>query len=258
MPIYRCNHCGFISEEANAAIGSPMPCARCGTAATVFGTVFYVEKLVERYFAAMRELKALREAEAEAHPEATASAEAAQGEPAALVGVDLNNTSLLATSEQHAPLQQWFASHQIEARFDYALADTSGFFDDAAQLIGERHELFGELIERIRWAYRKSHTWVNLELGELVGAEVILTHCAELKVTHLGEDDGLLAVDVDPGASSGDTSDGPQGRERQSNRQAVGVFAQHGTPISEGRGCTALRPARTANMQARRIQTLFA
>ena len=51
----------------------------------------------------------------------------------------------------------------------------------------------------------------SLIAGTVVGAEVILTHCAEVKVTHLGEDDGLLAVDVDPGASSGDTSDGPQG-----------------------------------------------
>ncbi len=32
-----------------------------------------------------------------------------------------------------------------------------------------------------------------------VSAEVILTHCAEVKVTHLGEDDGLFgAVHVDP------------------------------------------------------------
>lgn len=186
MPIYRCNHCGFISEEASAAIGASMPCARCGTAATVFGTVFYVEKLVERYFAAMRELKALREAEAESETgtpsQASAPAAAAPDETDALQGVDLNNTSLLATAEQHAPLQQWFASHRIEARFDYALADTSGFFDDAAQLIGERHELFGELIERVRWAYHKSHTWVNLELGELAqkDAQAINALCRQL------------------------------------------------------------------------------
>jgi len=62
----------------------------------------------------------------------------------------------------------------------------------------------------------------------LVSAEVILTHCAEVKVTHLGEDDGLFgAVDVDPGASSGDTSDGPKGRRGESDRQAVGLLAQH-------------------------------
>ncbi|MGB6100363.1 MAG: TniQ family protein [Comamonas sp.] len=60
------------------------------------------------------------------------------------------------------------------------------------------------------WAYwHLKHQFPGVWM--CVGAEVILTHCAEVKVTHLGEDDGLLAVDVDPGASSGDTSDGPQG-----------------------------------------------
>lgn len=56
-----------------------------------------------------------------------------------------------------------------------------------------------------------------------VSAGVILTHCAELKVLHLGEnDDFLRAVDVDPGESSGDTSDGPAGRTNQSDRGAIG------------------------------------
>jgi Transposase len=60
----------------------------------------------------------------------------------------------------------------------------------------------------------------------VVRAEVVLTHCAEVKVTDLGEDDGLFgAVDVDPGASSGDTSDGPKGRGGQSDREAVGLLA---------------------------------
>ncbi len=94
--------------------------------------------------------------------------------------------------------------------------------------------------------------------AELVGAEVILTHCAEVKVTHLGEDDGLCAVDVDPGASSGDTSDGPKGRECQSDREAVGLLAQHGSPVLERRDGAPLRPARSAPMQARRVQALFA
>ena len=65
-----------------------------------------------------------------------------------------------------------------------------------------------------------------------VSARVILTHCAKVNVTHLGEDDGLLgAVDVDPGGSSGDTSDGPKGRIDQGDSQAVWVFAQHGAPV---------------------------
>ena len=59
------------------------------------------------------------------------------------------------------------------------------------------------------------------------------TVTAEVKVTHLGEDDGLFgAVDVAPGECSGDTSDGPKGRGGQSDREAAELFAQHGTAIS--------------------------
>lgn len=47
-----------------------------------------------------------------------------------------------------------------------------------------------------------------------VGADVKLTLCAEVKVTHLGDDGSLFeAADVDSGASGGDTSNGPKGRE---------------------------------------------
>ena len=189
MPIYRCNQCGFVSEEATAPIGTQMPCARCGTATTVFGTVFYVEKLVERYFSAMREIKALQQPDAPpaAEPASGSSAAAAapnatQVMPSPLQDVNLHNTSLLATAEQHAPLQAWFAARQIEAQFDYAQVDTSGFFDDAARMVGQGYALFAELMDRVRFAYRKSHSWVNLELASLPqkDAQAINTLCRQL------------------------------------------------------------------------------
>ena len=180
MPLYRCNKCGFVSEEASTPIGAQMPCARCGTAATVFGTVFYVEKLLERYFAAMREVKALQQADSE--PEAAPAAADASTAHAATQDIDLHNTSALATAEQHAPLQQWFAARRIDAKFDYAQADTSGFFDDAARMVGGNYALFGELMERVRFAYRKSHSWVNLELARLPqkDAQAINALCRQL------------------------------------------------------------------------------
>jgi integrase len=49
----------------------------------------------------------------------------------------------------------------------------------------------------------------------------------EVDLTHLGDADGLLAVHVDPGASSGDTSDGPKGRRGAADRAGAGLFAQH-------------------------------
>ena len=154
----------------------------------VYGTVFYVEKLVERYFSALREVAALQQPDkqgpdaADSAPGALAVAEQPVSPADTLAGIDPNNTTLLATAEQHAPLLSWFAARQIEARFDYAQVDTSGFFDDAARMLGEGYALYGELIDRVRFAYRKSHGWINLELGNVSqkDAQAINTLCRQL------------------------------------------------------------------------------
>lgn len=183
MPLYRCNQCGRVAEDALFIVGAQMPCSGCGTQSTVFATVFYVEKLLERHFATLRELKALQAADnAEAAPPEQPHSAAVAEPAAAVLDGDLHNTRALATPEQHAPLQAWFAARQIEAQFDYAQVDTSGFFDDAARQIGDGYALFSELMERVRFAYRKSHSWVNLELGNLSqkDAQAINTLCRQL------------------------------------------------------------------------------
>ena len=58
MPIYRCNQCSHVSESPTA--GTRVRCAQCQTHCSVFETAFYVGKLIERYTAAMREIKALQ------------------------------------------------------------------------------------------------------------------------------------------------------------------------------------------------------
>lgn len=187
MPIYRCNQCSFVSEDATTPVGTRVACGRCGTPSMVYGTVFYVEKLVERYFSALREVAALQQPDkqgpdADSAPGALAVAEQPTSPADTLAGIDPNNTTLLATAEQHAPLLSWFAARQIEARFDYAQVDTSGFFDDAARMLGEGYALYGELIDRVRFAYRKSHGWINLELGNVSqkDAQAINTLCRQL------------------------------------------------------------------------------
>jgi hypothetical protein len=46
MPVYRCNKCGHVSESGVA--GTQVPCAACQSPCSVFDTVFYVQKLIER------------------------------------------------------------------------------------------------------------------------------------------------------------------------------------------------------------------
>lgn len=177
MPIYRCNKCGFISEDTQTPINTQAPCGRCGNLSTVYGTVYFVEELVKRLAAATRELQTLKAA-AEAAPPAVAPARAS--DPAQTPAPSFSGA--LVSAEQHAPLLQWFAARKIEAQFDYANVDTSGFFDDAALQLGDDYERFGELIDRVRFAYRKSHGWVNLELGNLSqkDAQAINRLCREL------------------------------------------------------------------------------
>ncbi len=167
MPIYRCNKCGLVSENTLAPVSSKTDCERCGTPSTVFNSVYYVEKLVERYVAALREIEALKRPDKEAMDSAPDPGANQPPPDQSLLSLDIHNTSILATAQQHAPLKAWFAARQIDAKFDHTLVDTSGFFDDAAKLIGERFVLFGELVDRIRYAYRNSHGNVSIEVGSL-------------------------------------------------------------------------------------------
>jgi hypothetical protein len=169
MPVYRCNQCGHVSESGVA--GTQVACSVCQTPCSVFDTVFYVKKLIERYSAAIREVKALQaderqgpEGDQDAPPQTTRDE-----------GQDSDSENY-ATAAQHAPIEMWLKSKQIDARFDHSTVDTSGYFDEAAQQLGKNHALFGELIQRVNWSYRKSHTGLNIDLSGVAQKDVqILT-----------------------------------------------------------------------------------
>lgn len=186
MSIYRCNKCGFVSETVATLPGGKINCGRCANPSTVYETAFFVEKLTERYFAALREIEALKATDKTQAPQPpTDKARPLAAAPqAAALPVDLNllNTALLATPAQHQALKQWFESRQIEARFDFSSVDTTGFFDDAARALGDNFALYGELLDRIRYAYRNSHSGLNLELASLSqkDAQAINSLCRQL------------------------------------------------------------------------------
>jgi hypothetical protein len=172
MPIYRCNKCGSVAETVAVAPGNKIPCARCANPSTVYEAPFFVEKLAERYFAALREIESLKSTD-KAEGQVTACKPTPAPEPVAaapaiaLDQINLLNTDKLATPEQHQVLKGWFETRQIEAQFDYSNVDTTGFFDDAARALGDNLALFTELLDRIRYAYRNSHSGLNLELANL-------------------------------------------------------------------------------------------
>lgn len=180
MSIYRCSSCGFIAETVVAA-GEKLPCGKCGTSSTLFSTTFYVQKLVERYLAVRRELEAFKQTMTDTDGETSVAEE--QSAAAGLLNADdLNNTDLLATDAQHQPLRDWFGARRIETTVDLSAVDTTGYFDEAALQIGERHALLAELIEKVRYAYRQNFSWVKFNLAKYGPADRqrILDFCRQL------------------------------------------------------------------------------
>lgn len=150
MPIYRCNACGFIHELAPTLTPSHTPCGKCQTSCTVYETPYFVGEIIKRLASTTQELQRIKST------------------------VSLIDTQPSTPPAATAPtaLADWFAARQIEVQLNPALSDTSGFFDDAARQIGDGYALFGELLDRIRFAYRNSHHTVHLDLSQLAQKEV--------------------------------------------------------------------------------------
>lgn len=180
MTIYRCLACSFIGEHT-AAAGAQAVCAKCATANKLFDTPFYVQKLVERYLATRRELDAFKAAVADPENEASPAIEAAPA-AASLTAAELANTVALATEAQHQPLREWFAVRRIEATFVLQAVDTTGYFDEAAREIAAHYEPLAALLERIRFAYRKEFSWINMDLSDRTEEVLqgILSFCRQL------------------------------------------------------------------------------
>jgi hypothetical protein len=102
-----------------------------------------------------------------------------------------------------------------------------------------------------------------LASGELskpsVSADAKVAHCAEVNLTHLGNNGGFArAVDVEPGASSGDTSFGPSWVWSARDSAAVRLFAEYGEAVPSGPKGRSLRPACPAVDQTGGVQGLSA
>ncbi len=176
MAILRCNKCGLLAEQGDGLAGQSIACPKCAEPAKVYPTLFFIERLLDKYFDAQRELIRLK------------SATTAQNAPqpvthaAPLTGLDLGNTDQLATEIQHGPIYDWFHKRQIKVQANLRGVDTSGFFDEVAEVIGSDLMLFKEVIDRIRWSQQKEYngTTISLEKKTPDEAKALVTFCKQL------------------------------------------------------------------------------
>ncbi|MBL8430232.1 MAG: hypothetical protein JNJ95_10135 [Dechloromonas sp.] len=178
MAIIRCNKCTLLAEQPDNLAGQSIACPKCGTPAAVYSTLFFIEKLLDKYFDAQREVIRLKSATSSPHTEAPEAA------PASLpqTDVDLANSDFLATELQHGPIYDWFHKKQIKVQANMRGVDTSGFFDEVAEAIGNNFDVLKEVLERIRWSQHKEHasTTIQLDKKSPADAKAISAFCQQL------------------------------------------------------------------------------
>lgn len=174
MAIIRCNQCTLLAEQPDNLAGKQMACPKCGAATTVYPTLFFIEKLLDKYFTAQREVIRLKGTTAPQTETKPANPE--------LAGIDLANTDFLASELQHGPIYDWFRKKQIKVQANTRGVDTSGFFDEVAEAIGANLPVLKEVLERIRWSQQKEHAsaTINLDKKSPEEAKAISTFCQQL------------------------------------------------------------------------------
>ncbi len=177
MAIFRCNQCGLLQEKPDSLAGQNISCPRCTGSFPVYPTLFFVEKLLEKYLVTRKKLALLKDADT-----SQTVADALPSEPAQLDDIDLGSTDLLASEVQHGPIYDWFHKRQIKVKANLHSVDTTGFFDEVAEAIGANLPVLREVVERIRWSQQKGYASTTISLGNMApqDAAAISAFCQQL------------------------------------------------------------------------------
>ncbi len=177
MGIYRCSYCKHIDESSQENV--ILDCEKCGEAVKVYNSVLFVKNILTRWAKTIRELNSLKSQEVEG---IFSQEMMSERDGNLLSDVKISETDILATKEQHAPLEKWFNSAKIRPVFDYSTVDMSGYYDEAAQAIATQYEIFSRIMGRITWSYRKEHSGLSIDLRKYSqkDAQKINNICREL------------------------------------------------------------------------------
>jgi phage FluMu protein Com len=161
VAIFRCNGCGHLREVTNDYIGKSVKCPNCKKPNSVHDTVRFLEKVIGKYIDKSKELHDLQNNE-----KSTVHLNSSHGGQSTLTGLDIFNTSELASYDQYGSILSWFNERQIELEIDHKAVDTRGFFDEVAVELGDNYDTLKHVTNQIKFAQGKSFTRTKIELSK--------------------------------------------------------------------------------------------
>jgi predicted nucleic acid-binding Zn-ribbon protein len=123
MAIIRCTKCAHLAERADGEIGLLLACPRCGNRTPVYPTLFFVTRLLEKYFAARHQVTRLNVAGG------SDTATVARPADATALPVAVDRT---AGSEQNPPDEM---ARGLSAMYDLSFVSERGLSQHLARLL---------------------------------------------------------------------------------------------------------------------------
>ena len=178
MALFRCNGCGHIREVGDTYLGKAVKCPKCKISAQVHDTTRFVRAIVGRFLALKEQLAELQPSPN--NESADLLVEGAIGKRFA--DLDVHNTNILAAESNLAPLAKWFEERQIGVQFDPSAADTTGFFDEIALMMGRDYALLSNVSSQIKRAQFKGFTSAKIDVSKFSKEDLakIRRFCSEL------------------------------------------------------------------------------
>lgn len=154
MAIYHCPHCGLLAESTET-VGNTSSCANCKQEVSIQDTVLFVQSVMSKYSELSNKIKLLQE---NFIPLDTASTQ---------IQAALNSSDLFANPKQHDKIKHYLNRKNLTVSFNYAAVDMSGYFDEAAELIGDNFPLLEKYLKQIRFLYANNKVSLMIDCVNL-------------------------------------------------------------------------------------------
>lgn len=175
MAIFWCKKCNHLREVGNDHIGKAVKCPSCQHPSNIRDTATLFGALIKKHVAQTQELNTLRLALEENRQAPKKTLPDADS-------FDINNTDVLTQELNLKPIADWFRQRKITASLSPEAADTTGFFDEVAIMLGENYQVLSYVSNQIKYVQNKGYINVKLDLTKKSQKEVtqITSFCKSL------------------------------------------------------------------------------
>ncbi len=168
MAIFLCGTCHYCREVVSKHIGKKAKCPHCGMVSNISETVMLIKQLLDNGY-----LDESSETETQKEHCST---------PFDLSNLKVGDTDAFTDDKNIFPIEQWFKNKNITVDVNKSAVDTTGFFDEVAELIGSNYEVLSYVTNQIKYLQDKGYENVKICLTNKNATEKkqIVSFCKKL------------------------------------------------------------------------------